>query len=158
MQKILFVFLLLLSGLEAWPQTDTVITRYSIDTIRVDSFYLVRVDSVFATGFPRPSVSISSTLFRDTFELRQFILSQRQMFYQLDAQRLEIAKAYNRASYLVARLECLIDSVFHGAACSGAGARSVKLPPDEAPSAPAESQKPAKNKAVVKQQRKKSKN
>lgn len=150
MHKLLFILLLVFAGIEAWPQTDTVITRYYLDTLRVDSFYLVRIDSVFTASSPRPQVQITQTLFSDTFALRQFIMNERAIFAQIDAQRLELAKVFNRANYLTARLECLIDSVFHGASCSGIGARSVRLPPTES-----QQQSPLRNDAPATKERKK---
>lgn len=158
MHKLLFILLLVFAGIEAWPQTDTVITRYHLDTLRVDSFYLVRIDSVFTASSPRPQVQITQTLFSDTFALRQFIMNERAIFTQIDVQRIELAKVFNRAKYLTARLECLIDSVFHGASCTDIGARSVRLPPPDAQKSGAPgNDAPATNerkKPVANQQRK----
>lgn len=120
----------------AWPQgVDTVITRFYLDTIRADSFFLVREDSVFSAQRPRPDVFKTFTLFRDTFDFRQYITNERSVFTSIDRQRIEVAKRYNQATYFIARLECLMDSVFYGQACTGIGARSVLPPPmpDEAP-------------------------
>lgn len=150
MQKLIGIVIIVLSYVEAWPQTDTVITRYHLDTLRVDSFYLVRIDSVFNSSSPRPQVQITQTLFNDTSALRQFIMNERAIFAQIDAQRIELAKVFNRANYLTARLECLIDSVFHGASCSGIGARSVRLPPTES-----QQQSPLRNDAPATKERKK---
>lgn len=153
MNKLLIILLLVSVGSsEAWPQTDTTITRYHIDVLRLDSFYLVRVDSVFSLNSPRPQVYVTHTLFLDTAALRQFILGERQIFAQMDAQRIELTKAYSRANYLTQRLECLMDSVFYNLPCVGIGSR-VAGPPLQDPSiSPAKSPPLKREKAVGRKQ------
>lgn len=153
MNKLLIISLLVSVGAyEAWPQTDTIITRYHIDKLRLDSFYLVRVDSVFSMNSLRPQVYITNALFLDTTAFRQFILGERQIFAQMDAQRIELAKAYERAKYLTNRLECLMDSVFYGLSCTGVGSRVASPPSQEPPGLPAKSLPSKKGKAVNRKQ------
>lgn len=134
-----------------WPQgVDTVVTRFFLDTIRYDSFFLVRIDSVFSAQRPRPDVFKTFTLFRDTFDFRQHILNEQSVFASIDRQRVEVAKRYNQATYFVARLQCLMDSVFYGQNCSGIGARSVRPPtPPAEPSPQPPVQQQDKSKSIL---------
>lgn len=150
MIKTIILFFFALVPVFVWPQgVDTVVTRFYLDTIRLDSFFLVRVDSIFSAQRPRPDVYKTFMLFRDTFDFRQYIANERSVFVSIDRQRLEVAKRYNQVVYFIARLECLMDSVFHGKNCSGIGARSVRPPIQPEEPLPPQAQQSNKSKSVL---------
>lgn len=129
MKKILFAFLLFAGQLAA--QTDTTVVVFSLDTIRIDSFFLVHRDSHFSASTLRPAIHQTSTFFADTAAFSAYIAAVGTEYNALIAQ----AQALNRAklewNYRYERLKCLRDSVFYGASCSGVGARMVAAPPPE---------------------------
>ena len=64
-----FLFALLIS---ASAQAQTL--EYQIDTIRLDSFYLIETFTAAPTkDNPRPESRVSPQLFRDTMQLRLFV-------------------------------------------------------------------------------------
>lgn len=129
MKKILFALLLASTGASA--QTDTFIVAFALDTFGIDSFFLVQRDSSFSATERRAVVTERSLFFQDTSELSNYIASVEGEYTNLAAQRTALSSRYSELGYRIARLQCLRDSVFTGAACSGIGARMVAAPPPE---------------------------
>ena len=57
-------------------QTDTSSLVYSLDTIRLDSFYIIETYTVGKANM-RPNVSTTPQLFRDTSQVRLYISNLR---------------------------------------------------------------------------------
>ncbi len=126
--KLAIVAIALMLPMRAGAQVDTAIVVFSLDTLSIDSFFLVRTDSIFTVSAQRPKILKEYRLFRDTAELNEFIAQTAAQFTTLTNQRDQIAREWARLDYEVKRLECLRDSVFRGQGCTGIGARSIKLP------------------------------
>ena len=74
MKKITFIFLLF-AAFSAHAQTPKTATlAYSLDTIRLDSFYLVEVFTAAPSAqAPRPNAETRNQLFRDTSQVRLYM-------------------------------------------------------------------------------------
>jgi hypothetical protein len=127
MKKILFAFLLFAGQLSA--QSDTTVVVFSLDTIRIDSFFLVHRDSHFSASALRPDIHQTSSFFSDTAAFSAYIASVSTEYNALISQAAALNRAKLEWNYRFERLKCLRDSVFYGLSCSGVGARMVAAPP-----------------------------
>lgn len=129
MRTTILAFFLFTASLSA--QTDTFIVTFALDTFGIDSFFLVQRDSSFSATERRAVITERSLFFQDTAELSAHISLIQSEYTNLAAQRTVLSSRYGELAYRIARLQCLRDSVFTGAACSGIGARMVAAPPPE---------------------------
>lgn len=132
MKKTILFFALLLSGLSAWSQ-DTITYTYTLDTIRRDSFFLVETIKYPSPGLPRGYETKNNYFFRDTASFNVMVRALKSDSANIGIQVRRINDEKNAIGYRIARLECLRDSVFSGASCTGSiGRRTLLAPPTEA--------------------------
>jgi hypothetical protein len=124
--KFLLLFIHLLVFLEAFPQErDTTLSAFSLDYIAVDSFYLVRVDTVYRPGKVRPEIVYQGELYRDTSQLNESIRQKQLYLQQLQLQLKALQTKITETSYYIEKVTCLRDSVIFQLSCSP-GPRATK--------------------------------
>jgi hypothetical protein len=117
--KDLLIFVLCLVLYEAYPQgRDTTISVYSLDYIAADSFYLVRVDTVYRPGKVRPEIVYQGELYRDTSQLNEAIRQKQLYLHQLQLQLKALQTKITETSYYIEKVTCLRDSVIFQLSCS----------------------------------------
>jgi len=117
--KFLLLFIHLLVFLEAFPQErDTTLSAFSLDYIAVDSFYLVRVDTVYRPGKVRPEIIYQGELYRDTSQLNEAIRQKQLYLQQLQLQLKSLQSKITETSYYIEKVTCLRDSVIFQLSCS----------------------------------------
>jgi hypothetical protein len=117
--KDLLIFVLCLVLYEAYPQgRDTTISVYSLDYISADSFYLVRVDTVYRPGKVRPEIVYQGELYRDTSQLNEAIRQKQLYLQQLQLQLKALQTKITETSYYIDKVTCLRDSVIFQLSCS----------------------------------------
>lgn len=140
MKRIFYLFILAFLPKLASSQVDTAIivfeldtptVRYYLDTIRVDSFFLLEQTSIPGGG-PRPSVIYTPTFFTDTTAFNQYIDAIRDQVTQLGVQFTALKLQREVFAYRIARLEYLRDSIFRGVT-GVPEVRSVAPPPPTSP-------------------------
>jgi len=152
MKKNFYLFLLAFLPKMASAQLDTAIivfeldtptVRYYLDTIRIDSFFLLEQTSIPGGG-PRPAVIYTPTFFTDTTAFNQYIDAIRDQVAQLGVQFTALKLQREVFGYRIARLEYLRDSIFRGVT-GVPEVRSVAQPPTSPLRAPTdELKKPQK--------------
>jgi hypothetical protein len=152
MKRIFYLFLLAFLPKIAAGQVDTAIivfeldtptVRYYLDTIRIDSFFLLEQTSTPGGG-PRPSVLYSPTYFTDTTAFNQYIDAMYDQVAQLSVQFAALKLQRDVFAYRILRLEYLRDSIFRGVT-GVPEVRSVAPPPTSPLKIPTdELKKPAK--------------
>jgi hypothetical protein len=124
--KDLLIFVLCLVLYEAYPQgRDTTISVYSLDYIAADSFYLVRIDTVYRPGKVRPEIIYQGELYRDTSQLNEAIRQKQLYLQQLQLQLKFLQTKIAETSYYIEKVTCLRDSVIFQLSCSS-GPRATK--------------------------------
>jgi len=117
--KSLLLFINLLVFLEAFPQErDTTLSAFSLDYIAADSFYLVRVDTVYRPGKVRPEIVYQGELYRDTSQLNEAIRQKQLYLQQLQLQLKSLQTKITETSYYIEKVTCLRDSVIFQLSCS----------------------------------------
>lgn len=131
MKKTILFFALLFSGLSAWSQ-DTITYTYTLDTIRSDSFFLVETIKYPSPGLPRGYEAKNNYFFTDTASFNVMIRALKSDSANISVQVDRLNDEKYAIQYRIARLECLRDSVFTGASCTGSiGSRTLLAPPTE---------------------------
>lgn len=128
MKKILHTFCLLFLPLIAFGQ-DSATYTFRLDTFGIDSFFLVEVTTIPQSGLPRAIETEYPIYMTDTAQLSAYILSMNAEYDALVSQATDLSNRKGAWAYRYARVQCLRDSVFYGASCSGIGSRMVKAPP-----------------------------
>lgn len=152
MKRIFYLFVFALLPKLATAQLDTAIivfeldtptVRYYLDTIRIDSFFLLEQTSSPGGG-PRPSVLYTPIFFTDTAAFNLYIDAIGEQITQLGNQFTLLKLQREVFAYRKARLEYLRDSIFRGVT-GVPEVRSVAPPPAEPLRAPTdELKKPQK--------------
>ena len=74
MKKLIFIFALLCSFSAQSQTAKNATLSYSLDTIRLDSFFLIEVFTAAPTkDVPRPNAEVRNQLFRDTAQVRLYV-------------------------------------------------------------------------------------
>lgn len=129
--KFLTTILLLLPVLQGFAQDSTSLT-FALDTLRVDSFFLVETTTFKAQGAKRSETYERPVYFTDTTAFNLYIEAKKQRLVDLEAAKNQVATEYTEVSDQVTALETLRDSVFRGV--TGAFIRQIQPAPDLNPS------------------------
>ena len=108
------LILLCITGLQAFAQDSTRVT-FALDTIRVDSFFLIETVTFKIEGQERPKVVATPFYFSDTTAFNQYILALSSRTAALERQKEQLDVEYSLTIKHLAELEALRDSVFRGA-------------------------------------------
>lgn len=128
MKKILHIFCTLFLPILAFGQ-DSATYTFRLDTFGIDSFFLVEVTTIPQAGLPRAIETEYPIYMTDTVQLSAYIISMNAEYDALVAQAADLSKRKEAWAYRHARVQCLRDSVFYGASCTGVGSRTVTFPP-----------------------------
>lgn len=112
--KFLTGLLFFLSSLAVSAQDVTDLT-FALDTLSVDSFFLIETTTFQAANAQRPTVFERPIYFSDTTAFNLYILSKAQRLTDLENQKAQIGVEYNEVTAQLTELENLRDSVFRGA-------------------------------------------
>lgn len=103
---------------------------YTIDSLKIDSFYLV--ERIFSTTGTRPDTLVKYTLFRDTTEFRKYINLQKRVAKNRKTDFQFLKLEFDSLDSRAGRLEDLGSSKF-GFQFGNKSNKSVEQPPEEAP-------------------------
>lgn len=112
--KFLFLFLAFNAG--AQDITDVV---FDLDTLSIDSFFLVESKTFTADGSARSETHETPVFFSDTMAFNLYIDARKQRLADLLKQRNQIATEYIEVDAQITDLETLRDSVFRGVTFGG---------------------------------------
>lgn len=134
MKKLFLAILVVLPTL-ARSQTDTAIiifpldtnaVSYNLDTLSLDSFFLVEVNTIKRSGTPRPLVTYNPIYFSDTLAFNGYIDALLVEYDGLVKQFEELERQKNVWGYKYSRIVYLRDSVFNG--YTGGGPKMAAKP------------------------------
>lgn len=109
MKNLIIIALYLLPAVSFSQQAGKSVT-YSIDSIRIDSFYLVERTEV--KGDKRPAVITTNTFFRDTTALRLYVEGQQALAAQALSQAAYYKAEADSIDSRVKRIDALRKKVF----------------------------------------------
>lgn len=121
------IFLLLLFAFRLSAQ-DTRTIVFALDTLRIDSFFLVETSTYQASAAQRPIVTETPTYFTDTIAFNLYIEAKKQRLTDLENQKTQIGVEWLEVTDQVTDLENLRDSVFRGMTGFGFLRQSQPLP------------------------------
>jgi hypothetical protein len=113
MKTLQLSFFLLLFVLKISAQ-DTTNLSFALDTLRVDSFFLLETTTFKANGAKRSETYERPVFFSDTIAFNLYIESRKQRLVDLEKQKDQIGVEYTQVSEQITALENLRDSVFRG--------------------------------------------
>jgi hypothetical protein len=93
---------------------DTRTIEFALDTLRIDSFFLIETTTFQAANAQRPVVTETPVYFSDTTAFNNYIEAKGQRLVDLERQKDQIGVEWQEVAEQVLAMENLRDSVFRG--------------------------------------------